>query len=330
MLSVWGFSAALHERTWPAYAAWAAAALACVWTHYFGVFIVAGEALVLLKSDSGRRLPTLAWTSAIAACTLPLLTLVLRQTGDERAAFIAGMSLGSRLTGAVRQFAMGPNVPRTWLEAAGLALACGAIVGGAIIHSQRGDGHRALLAVAALAFVPPLALAVAGIEDRFYARNLVAIVPLAAAIATPAMLRLRAAPLCAYLALCAVTSVWVATDWRYEQVDWARAVRLAHDSQPAPLVSMTRMGAPVIRTYLGRAAVSSVTTARLWLAVEPVRRPGHRALGAQPPPSALLAALPQFHPSRVLVSHGFTLELLSAEREVTVRATDLHGALLFP
>jgi hypothetical protein len=71
----------------------------------------------------------------------------------------------------------------------------------------------------------PLALAVLGVEDRVYARNLVAALPLCAGLAAPALLRARALPLALYLALCLLASVWVASSWRFEQADCARRSR---------------------------------------------------------------------------------------------------------
>lgn len=88
-------------------------------------------------------------------------------------------------------------------------------------------GARALLALATITVGAPLLLALLGIEDRFYARNVILVTPLAATLAAPLMLRLRAVPLAAYLALALLTSVWVATNWRYEQVDWRDALARA-------------------------------------------------------------------------------------------------------
>ncbi len=232
LLTVWAFSALLEGSSPRRFALWAVAAVACVWTHYFGAFLVGAEIVVLLVMCPHARHAIAGWSALVALLLVPLAPLALSQSGDERAEFIAGVPLGTRFTETVRQFAMGPNVPRTWLEAAGLAIFCLALAVG-VVHACGPDrGRRALLALAVLAFGTPLLLSALGIEDRFYVRNVIAVAPLAAALAAPALLRPHAVPLALYLALATATSIWVASDWRYEQVDWkgalARAQAIEH------------------------------------------------------------------------------------------------------
>ncbi|MGC1721114.1 MAG: hypothetical protein WA746_19185, partial [Isosphaeraceae bacterium] len=172
----------------------------------------------------------------------------------------------------------------------------------------------------------PLLLAVFGIEDRFYARNIIAAVPLVAALAAPAMLRLRATPLALYLVLASVASVWVATNWRYEQVDWKAALARAEAIEPsAPVVAVTSLGAPVVQTYLGRTPVapSGVLAQRAWVIAEPIRAARQRALGPAPVP-----VLPGFSALRTLKVQGFQLVLLSAAKpsQIAVGA----GTSVFP
>src|SRR5205807_7275746 len=134
------------------------------------------------------------------------------------------------------------NVPRTWLEASGLAIACAGLGAGGLLATRDGRRPRAVLALALIAFLVPLALAVTRIEDRFYSRNVVAVVPLLAALAAPALLRLRGIPLVAYLALAALASAWVATNWRYEQPDWRGALARARAiDRSAAVVAVTRL-----------------------------------------------------------------------------------------
>lgn len=115
LLSVWGLTAVLESGHQRAYAGWALASVACVWTHYFGAFTVLGEALVLLVLRPEQRRLTLAWCLAIAVCAAPLIPLLMRQNASEDSAFIAGISLVSRVEQTARQFGMGANVPtRFW------------------------------------------------------------------------------------------------------------------------------------------------------------------------------------------------------------------------
>jgi mannosyltransferase len=328
LCSVWGFSAVLERRHWRRYAAWALASVACLWTHYFGAFLVAGEALILFVVLRQAWRPTLAWCVAIAVAVAPLIPLVVHQNGTEDAAFIAGISLHSRLESTVRQFAMGANVPRTWLEAAGLALAVLGVVLGAALAVRRGQ-VRIVLVLAVLAFGVPLAMALVGLEDRFYSRNVVAVLPLCAGLAGLGLLRARAAPLAAYLALCALASAWVATNWRYEQIDWGTAVARMTAADPTAAVVMNDpINGAVVRTYLGRRPVAGTRTSAIWVAVEPARGPHQRALELQPVPSAVVAALPGFHPVRELEVHGFRLVLERAPASRQIAAAT--GTVLFP
>ncbi len=328
LLSVWAMSVVLENGSRRAFAGWVIASAACVWTHYFGAFLVVGEFIVLLVALPRARRTTIGWTLLTVLLLVPLVPLVASQSGDERAASIAGISLGSRLVSAVRQFAMGPNVPRTWLEAAGLALLCVAVGVGVILAVRSGRGPRIVLALAAFAFGAPLLMGALGIEDRFYVRNVIAAAPLAAALAAPALLRLRAAPLVAYALLATLTAVWVATNWRYEQADWGGALAQAEaiDSRAA-VVTVAGFSVPVVRTYLDRqpAAGQGVLAQRAWIVMAPVRGPGHRALGPVPAPG-----LPGFTTVRPLQVHAFRLVLVDAAAPTRILATDVPGATVFP
>jgi 4-amino-4-deoxy-L-arabinose transferase-like glycosyltransferase len=327
LLSVWGCSALLEERSKRRFTLWVAASAACVWTHYFGVFVVGAEVVVLLLAGPRARRATLAWSALLGVLLVPLVPLVASQSGDERAAFIEQASLSRRVTEAIRQFAMGPNVPRAWLEAAGLLVACvGLLAGVWIAWHARHSSRVQLLSLLAISLAAPLLLALVRIDDRFYARNVIAAVPLAAALAAPAMLRMRAAPLAAYLLLATATSVWVASDWRYQQVDWKGALARAEATDPsAPVFAVTDQSAPVVQAYLARSpARAAVVAERVWVLVEPVRAAGQRALGPAPLPS-----LSGFTVIRSLEVHGFELALEHAAQPTLVTPVEVDGATLF-
>jgi uncharacterized membrane protein len=327
LLSLWGFAAVLERPSWRRYAAWAAASAACLWTHYFGAFIVGGEALILLVVLGDGRRATVSWCLAIAVAVTPLIPVVIHQNATGPASTIAAIPLGSRLESTLRQFAMGPNVPRAWLEAAGLALAVLGIVAGAVLAARRRES-RILLALALLCFGVPLAMAVLGFEDRFYARNVVAVLPLCAGLAALGLLRARGAPLALYLALCVLASVWVATDWRYQQVDWRTAIaRIESADRSAAVIATDPGNAPVVLTYLGGTAVPSARVDAVWVAVEPARGAHQRALAPQPTPTGVLAAVAAFRPVRELDVHGFRLILERASTPQTILVPP--GAILF-
>jgi 4-amino-4-deoxy-L-arabinose transferase-like glycosyltransferase len=316
LLTVWAFSALREHRSRRRYALWVLSSVACVWTHYFGALVVGAEVALLLL-DSETRRATVGWTAVIVAGLAPLIPLALNQSGDERAAFIAGISLGSRLTSAVRQFAMGPNVPRAWLEAGGIILLAGAVAVGLVIAWRQAEGGmRTVTGLTLIVVGVPLLGAALGVEDRFYARNLVAAVPLVAAGAAPALLRGRGVPLALYLCMATATSLWVATDWRYEQLDWRGALaRVETIDRAAPVVTPGGDDIPVARTYLGRTTETGVVSRRVWVIVPPLRAKGQRALAPSPAP---VGRLPGFQVVRELQVHGFRLLLLGAIRPTEI------------
>jgi hypothetical protein len=328
LLSVWMFTALLEHSSWRRYALWATAQIICVWTHYFGLFLLGGEAIVLVVALPRARARTVVSLLVAMLCLLPLASLAAAQTGDERAAFIERSPLSSRLTTTMRQLAMGPNVPRTWLEAAGLALWCATVAGGALLALRSNNrGAQALLAITMVAVGAPLLLALSGVEDRFYARNVILAASLAGALAAPMMLRLRAAPLAAYLALALLASVWVATNWRYEQVDWRDALaRVEAANAGAPVLAVTHFGAPVVRTYLHRQPVlsSGLLARQAWIVVEPTRTAGQRALGPARAPT-----LAGFGVAREWRVYGFRLILLAARHPTAVVPSAAENTILF-
>jgi len=333
LLSVWGFGCLLERPLRRRYLAWALASGSCVWTHYFGFFLVAGEVIVLLVALPDKRRVTLAWSSLIAVLVAPLLPLVLHQNGDGRAEFIAGIALSTRVTSTVRAFAMGASVPRTWLEAAGLALACGALVAGLVIAVRSGSRSRSLLALVSFGFVVPLVLAVLHIEDRFFDRNLLFLLPLVVALAAPALIRLRSGPLVAYAALALVASVWVATNWRYEQVDWRTAVarmKKVDRAAAAVVIPQSQFSLVAASNYLGEPAKTTpIRASRAWIVVEPYRAAHHRALGPAPLPSTISAVLPGFKTERSMIVHGFRLVLVTASRRTPIKPAQAPGTAVF-
>ncbi|MFL5817930.1 MAG: glycosyltransferase family 39 protein [Conexibacter sp.] len=368
LLSVWAFSAVLEAPSARRLLMWALAAAAVVWTHWFGGFLVLGEALALLwlRRDAWRGI-LLAGSAALLAL-VPLIGLLRDQTGDDRAAFITDTSVGDRLEQVARQFGAGINVPRTGLEAAALVVALGAVAAGTVLTTRRAvastrdfpseascpgvaggaqdrtlprerprsadlgpDGARALLALAAIGLLVPLALAATGVYDRFNVRNVLYLWPLFAALAAPALLRLRAAPLAVLLALGIASSGWTQTDWRYGNTDW-RTVgeRIDKSAERDEIIAVTELGAPVAALYLDRTPFATSVGARhAWLVVEPARTASHRDLRPAHPPvvAQLLAAFPRHDETRV---HGFRVIELSAPRDVTLDPAQLPGATLFP
>lgn len=174
-------------------------------------------------------------------------------------------------------------------------------------------------------------IAVLGIEERFYDRNLVFVLPLVAALAAPALLRLRAVPLALYLALAVLASVWVAGNWRYEQADWRDALARTQAIDPgAAVIAVTPVSEPVAQTYLRRGSTATTFPARrAWVVVEPYRAAHQRALGPAPVPGVITAGLSGFTPQRSLIVDGFRLILMGARSPSPIVPAKLPGAAVF-
>jgi len=363
LLSVWALAAVLERPSRRRLALWALAAAAALWTHWFAGFLVLGEALTLLwlRRDAWRGM-LLAGSAALLAL-VPLIGLLRDQTGDDRAAFIADATLVDRVEQLVRQFGSGQNVPRTWLEAALLAVGLTALAAGTLLTVRRAlepardpadthaaalgpravarerdaalltprDGARVLLAVTLVGLLVPLTLGAVELYDRFNVRNVLYLWPLVAALAAPALLWLRAISLAVLLALGIVASLWGQLDWRYQNTDWRDAIAQVRDrASNTPVIAVGRLGIPVAGHYLDRTPASApLMTRRAWLVVEPARSSGHRELGPLDPPlvTQVLAAFPQHRETRV---HAFRVIELASPRPIPLDPAQLPDAALFP
>jgi mannosyltransferase len=297
---------ALWRERW---ALWTLASVACVWTHYFGAFFVAGQVLyvVLWRADLRRRL--IAWCVPLAVLMAPLIPLISGQSTDERRSFLESRSLGTQVEQTIRQFGMGPNVPSRWLEWAGLLVFAFALACGAYVLARRRDRTALMLAVViAVTAIPPILLTVTHIDRIYYMRNLLVLWPLVAAFAAFGMLPARGAPLVLYSALSIATVLTIQADWRYQNVDWASAagpIRARIGDEPA-LIYPGFAGARVASVYLHRTATPGpVTGRRLAVIVEPART-SHRELERLPQfPGTPVPQLTQR--SVVTLPHGFRL-----------------------
>ncbi|HEX4035173.1 MAG TPA: glycosyltransferase family 39 protein [Solirubrobacteraceae bacterium] len=281
-LSIWAL-AGLRERpgSWLRWIAWAASAVVCLWTHYFAVFLIAGEVAVLAFAFPRQRIRLGACLVAVAATTIPLWSLFSAQNGDsERTAYIAAESLGGRLEGVVRQFSMGTNVPTAWLEGAGIAVFVLAILY-ALVRPRRRRETLLLVVVAVIAAGIPIAGALTRIDDHLLARNLLAVWICVAPLAAVGLIRARAVPLALYSVLALATVIVTQTNWRYEAAtDWNGSAALVRgQARGEPVAVMPGLELNVAGLYMQRHPLrAAVTTSDLWVMLEPQRGAGQRAL----------------------------------------------------
>jgi mannosyltransferase len=87
--------------------AWAAVCEASIWTHYFAVYLVATEALLLVLFVPRARRVVAAALLAIALASLPVAALAIHQQRSGNSAWIARLPLRGRLSGAAEEFIFG-------------------------------------------------------------------------------------------------------------------------------------------------------------------------------------------------------------------------------
>jgi mannosyltransferase len=236
--------------------AWAGASALALCTHYFAVFVVLPEALMLLADRrAGLRLRLVAVGSVGA---VGALLAGLADTQSNRHYIFADIPLNIRAEQVARNFMVGFTPP------AGLAAAL--IAGAAVVAAvallvwRAGPVVRRAALVAATVGAPavlvPLALAVVGV-DFLNSRNVIgALVPLAVAVA--AGLGARRAGLVGLGAAAVLTVVSIAMlvalqrDPGAQHARW-RQVTAALGSAPVPraiLLHSTSVWGPIVRYYL--------------------------------------------------------------------------------
>ncbi len=286
--------------------AWGAIAALALATHYYAVFLVAPQALWLVLRAPGRRerAAALALPALAAAALAPL---ALDQRENDRAAFITGSDLLTRLAQLPKQFLVGYDAPLEPLLIAVTALAAlGGFVGLAALltgriaapPSARSESAR-LAALTAAALALPVLAAIAG-EDHLITRNVLFALPLAAALVGAGLAAVaRSVPRPAALALgaaCAaglVAVVGVARSAELQRDDWRGAVRaLGPVSAPRLIVATPGAALETLRYYLPglrTAAPPTFTTAEIDHVALPVRLPGERPEPPRPADPAVPA-----------------------------------------
>ncbi|HEX5594286.1 MAG TPA: glycosyltransferase family 39 protein [Solirubrobacterales bacterium] len=234
-------------------------------THYFAVFPLAAEVILLLRR---RGRAALAGLWIVAATAVLLAPLVVHQMSYGHAEWIGKFSLGHRLWETGATFVIGetgdiiggPERPTLAFVPLALAAAAFALLA---VRGTRGEKRAAAvpLAVGALTIGVPLLLAVtAAGKDFVLARNLLpALVPLLLAVAIGLTVR-RARRLGAVLAALLVAyslvfSVYVNFDEELQRPDWqAVGEHLGEPEAPRATVLWVLGEAP-LRYYLSTGAI---------------------------------------------------------------------------
>jgi mannosyltransferase len=309
MLSVWAFASLLERPTARRWMLWALAGAACLWTHYYSVFLLAGEIAVIIWRRPELRRAVAGSAALTAMLALPLLPVFLAQRSNTaRTTWIGQRPLIDRIEQAVREHAMGPNVPWAALEAVGLVVAAAAFGAGLVLAARAGKRTLSPVVLALIGVGVPLLLSVTGVADYFFARNLLAVWVALAAITASALVRLRAVPLIVYLVLSSATALAIEGDWRYQNADWRGAVAsLRTSAGRSTVVVYPGLQAPVASLYVQRERVTArARPDEAWVVVEPARL-GDRELRPVPgaPPPGVPG--PPFERLDATEYHGFRL-----------------------
>jgi uncharacterized membrane protein len=260
-------------------------------THYFAVFPLIAEVVLLLRRRGRASLSGL-WIVGLAAALLA--PLAYHQMSYGHAEWIGKFSLGHRLGEMAIAFVVGETgdiIGRA--EAPGPALLPLALVLAAfVLLAVRGNRaeHRAAfvpLALAVAAIGIPLALALGpGGKDFVLARNLLpALVPLllvvAVAVTVERARRLGSGIAAILLAYSLGFCVWAAASPDLRKPDWeAVAERLGEPDGPRATVTWVIGEAP-LRYYLSTGAIQvKPSEGYEWL----VREVNFVSLGSAPPP----------------------------------------------
>ncbi len=259
-------------------------------THYFAVFPIIAEALMLLRRRGVRA--SFAGMAVLAGFAAALAPLAIHQMLIGHADWIGNFGLGHRLWETAATFVTGETgdiiarPERPWLAFVPLALSLAALA--LLLRRGAGRERRAaarplLLVVAAIGI--PVAL-VAASKDFVLARNLIpALVPLLAvigiAIASPASRRLGAAVGALLVAYSLGFCVLASTDEQFQRPNWsAVAERIGAPRGPRATVTWTLGEAP-LRYYLSTGAIQIRTKERYpWL----VKEVDFVSDGVAPPP----------------------------------------------
>ncbi len=235
-LSVLAFAhARLPQATPRRFAAWALAACLTLATHYYGVLVVAPEAVWLLWVHRRHRSIFLAVT-AVGAFGLALLPIAVSQR--PQASWIAPWRLDLRLQQIPTQFLLGTGaLGRTWLELVGAA----AVLLSLTMLARRADAHerRGAVVAGALALsglVLSLVLLAAGLDELITRNVMVVLIPLIVLISggfgarRAGRLGLTGAVIICMIGITAVISV--ATDTNLQRPDWRALARAIGADRP--------------------------------------------------------------------------------------------------
>lgn len=226
-LSLWMFARVLRRARARDRWLWALAGSAALATHYFAVFLIAAQAVILLVRAKERR-PLAAPLIAVSLVGAGLLPLALEQEGAGYAKGIAEDSLARRALQAAKQLPLGFDGPLEGvLAAVGILIALGAIVLAVRGDGEPGRGARVAMVLAVAVLFAPFVVAAGGV-DYVLTRNLIPAWPalavvVGAGLTAPDARRWGPFAGAALATAMLVTTVAVAIEPDWQRDDWRGA-----------------------------------------------------------------------------------------------------------
>ena len=260
-LSLWAFLRALEQPSRGRLLAWGSICALTILAHYFGAFIVAGEAVwlawALHRRGSLTAAGVVAGVAPIVVIGAALVPLVIDQN-DGRASFIstASGSLPYRLGQLVKQDILGDGQPwKALLLAIGLVLVAVALVL-LVTRASRPERDGALMMLAVGAGGVLLAFVVAAVvTDYFDTRNLLATWPALALVVAVGFGASRAgwwgaAGLAGLVVLSLVCIANVIRDPDFQRDNWRGAVQALGAPATTRAIVADGVGAVTLPPYL--------------------------------------------------------------------------------
>jgi hypothetical protein len=234
-------------------ALWAISSALALLTHYFAVFVV-GPELVLLAWLLPERRRAVAWAgAAVVAVGLALVPLAVHQADRGHDGWIAQIQLGTRVKDTGEQFLLGYSGSPARALSALTAVLAAAVAAIALWRGREQRGLRIAAVVAAAALAVPLVAKLAG-ADYVYPRNMIgAWVPLAVVAGAAAASRLGAVALAALCATFIALTVAVDVDTKLQRADWRGAARALGPARVPRAIVVPAIGDDPL-AYYARAA----------------------------------------------------------------------------
>ena len=290
-------------------AAWSVVAALAVATHYYAIFLVAPQAVWLVVKLPGARQRAAA-IAPLAVALVVLAPLAFKQRSNDSASFIRESALGTRILQVPKQLLVGYDSPAETLLAvvSAVLLLIAAYGAWAFITRTtrtpaRDDATRLAALVAAALLLPVLAALIG--EDHLITRNLLAVVPAAAALAGAGLAQVTRmwpgvgpAAIATACVLGLVTVIGVVLDPRSQRDDWRGAVEALGSAPGERLIVATPPSALApLRYYLPGArqlTEAAILTPEVDYIALSERSPGERPKPPRP------AAPPQLPPYELI------------------------------